>query len=133
MKTKKQEQRFKYRVAPMITEKGDLHKYEESFRRWLSTEIHSGRMTSKHAITELKITEPALYKILKNYPPPVNVTLPVMTETEKRKLEKLQQRIKELEKQLEDAQVKNMALETLVDVAEKDLKIPIRKKPGAKQ
>jgi transposase len=55
-----------------------------------------------------------------------------MTEAEK-KSQKQQQRIKELEKQLEDAQVKNIALETLVDVAEKEFKIPIRKKPGAKQ
>lgn len=133
MKTKKQEQQIKHRVAPKITAKEELHKYEESFKRWLSYEIHSGRMSTKQAVQELKIDQGAVYSILKKYPPQVNVTLPVMTEAEKKKLEKQQQRIKELEKQLEDAQIKNIALETLVDVAEKEFKIPIRKKPGAKQ
>lgn len=38
-----------------------------------------------------------------------------------------------LKKQLEEAQLKIFALNTLIDVAEEQLKINIRKKPGAKQ
>jgi hypothetical protein len=56
-----------------------------------------------------------------------------MTEKERQKQEELQKRIKELEKQLEFAQMKNIALETLIDVAEEQLSVPIRKKAGAKQ
>ena len=56
-----------------------------------------------------------------------------MTEKERIKLEALQKRINELEKQLENAQMKNIALETLIDVAEENLKVPIRKKAGAKR
>jgi transposase-like protein len=40
---------------------------------------------------------------------------------------------KDLEKQLAEARLKIMALETLIDVAEEQFNIPIRKKPGAKQ
>jgi len=54
-----------------------------------------------------------------------------MTEKEKQKLEALQKQIKAMEKQLEDAQMKNIALNTLIDVAEEKLKINIRKKPEA--
>lgn len=133
MKTKTEGQKFKHLVAPKITNNKELHKYEESFRRWLGHEIHSGRMTMKRAIAELKIDQDAVYKIAKKYQPAVDITLPVMTEAEKKKLEKQQQRIKELEKKLEDAQIKNIALETLIDVAEKEFKIAIKKKPGAKQ
>jgi transposase-like protein len=43
------------------------------------------------------------------------------------------QDIKALQKALEDAQLKVAALNTLIDVAEEQLKINIRKKPGAKQ
>jgi transposase-like protein len=43
------------------------------------------------------------------------------------------QDIKALQKALEDAQLKIAALNTLIDVAEDQLKINIRKKPGAKQ
>jgi transposase len=38
-----------------------------------------------------------------------------------------------LRRQLEDAQLKNVVLETMITVAEKQFKIPIRKKPGTKQ
>ena len=40
---------------------------------------------------------------------------------------------KALKKVLEEAQLKIKALNTLIDVAEDQFKIPIRKKPGAKQ
>jgi transposase-like protein len=43
------------------------------------------------------------------------------------------QEIKALQKALEEAQLKVAALNTLIDVAEEQLKINIRKKPGAKQ
>jgi transposase len=39
---------------------------------------------------------------------------------------------KALKEELEAARVKNVVLETLVDVAERELQIPIRKKYGAK-
>jgi len=133
MKSGKREQRVKYYIAPSITEKQDLHKYEESFKRWLAQQISLGRMTIQQAATELNIPHNFVWKLTKKYADQLPLTLPVMTEEEKKKLEKQQARIKELEKQLQDAQVKNMALETLIDVAEKDWKIDIRKKPGAKQ
>lgn len=41
--------------------------------------------------------------------------------------------VKDLQKALEEAQLKIAALNTLIDVAEEQLKINIRKKPGAKQ
>jgi transposase-like protein len=41
--------------------------------------------------------------------------------------------VKALQKALEDAQLKILALNTLIDVAEEQLQINIRKKPGAKQ
>ena len=56
-----------------------------------------------------------------------------MSEKERQKLEALQKQVKELEKQLENAQMKKVALETMIDVAEEQLKIKIRKKSGPKQ
>ena len=46
---------------------------------------------------------------------------------------RLQNEIKALKQELENARLKNVVLETLVDVAERELAIPIRKKYGAKQ
>ncbi|HUH17585.1 hypothetical protein [Albibacterium sp.] len=41
--------------------------------------------------------------------------------------------VRALQKALAEAELKNKALETLIDVAEETLKINIRKKPGARQ
>lgn len=44
----------------------------------------------------------------------------------------LEAKVKQLEEQLRYEQFRTLALNTLIDVAERDLKIVIRKKPGAK-
>ena len=69
----------------------------------------------------------------RKYAPGMVVDLPDMTEAEKQQLSKLQQQLKAAEKQLGDARMQNIALNTLIDVAEEKLNINIRKKPGAKQ
>ena len=45
----------------------------------------------------------------------------------------LEAELEELKQELEDARLKNVVLETLVDVAEREFAIPIRKKYGAKR
>lgn len=45
----------------------------------------------------------------------------------------LKKRIAELEKQLKEAELKAIAFSTMVDIAEKEFKIPIRKKFNTKQ
>jgi len=56
------------------------------------------------------------------------------TNVEKESFENLQlkKRITELEKQLKDAELKAIAFSTMVDIAEKEFKIPIRKKLNTK-
>lgn len=61
------------------------------------------------------------------------ITLPPMTEKQKQNLHALQQRNKELERAVTDANLMILALNTLIDVAEQDLKIAIRKKRGTKR
>lgn len=110
---------------------------KEAFRRWLVREIVSGRMTQKEAIERFDFGVKGSYthlgRWIKRYSPSIPVTLPVMSEKERLKLEALQKQVRELEKQLENAQMKNVALETMIDVAEEQLKIKIRKKSGPKQ
>jgi len=61
------------------------------------------------------------------------IVLPVMTEEQKANLKASDQRIKELEKALEYANVVIFSLNHLLDFAEKEYSIPIRKKGGTKQ
>jgi hypothetical protein len=105
-------------------------------RRWLVREIESGRMTLGEAKERVEFysKEPRVLIQLwrKKFAPEIDFTLPVMTEKEKQKLAAAHKRMRELEKQLEDAQMKNIALETMIDIAEEQLKITIRKKSGPK-
>lgn len=106
-------------------------------KRWLVREIQSGRMTVGEACERIefqsKDPRSLIYSWQKQFASELDFTLPVMTQKEKSKLEAAHKRMRELEKQLEDAQMKNIALETMIDLAEEHLKINIRKKSGPKQ
>ena len=123
---------FQHRLGVQLTKNEELSQYEVAFRRWLSRELAEGKMSVSEAAERFKMPS-AIISLIKTRYAPEFVFLEGMTEAEKHKLEELQKRIKQLEKQLADASIKNIALETLVDVAEKQFNIPIRKKPGAKQ
>jgi transposase-like protein len=61
------------------------------------------------------------------------ITLPPMQPKDKKDTPALKQRIKQLEKSLEKANVMIYGLNAMIDYAEKELKVPVRKKPGTKQ
>ncbi len=110
---------------------------EAAFRRWLVREIDAGRITVGGAIERFNFNTNSGNNMIRKwrlkYGSEIALTLPVMTEKERQKFDSIQKRMKELEKQLEEIQMKNAALETLIDVAEDQLKISIRKKSGPKQ
>jgi transposase len=47
--------------------------------------------------------------------------------------QELELKLKKLEKELEHERLRNLALNTMIDIAERDLKIKVRKNSGAKQ
>ena len=61
------------------------------------------------------------------------VTLPPMQSHKTKNATALKQRITQLEKSLEKANVMIYGLNTMIDYAEKELKVPLRKKHGTKQ
>jgi transposase len=63
----------------------------------------------------------------------LGVKVTVRSSKELNETKDLRERVRQLEKALADEKLKTMALETLIEVAERDLKVPIRKKSGAKQ
>jgi transposase len=56
-----------------------------------------------------------------------------MKEEEKKNQSALEKRVKELERALEDAQLKAEGYNRMIDIAERELKISIRKKSSTKQ
>ena len=137
MRTKENKKEYTIQVSESFARTDERNNYELSFRRWLVREIEEQRMTQIEAIERFNFNPSSghtlLYDWRKKYAPEMILALPSMTEKEKQKLEALQKQTRALEKQLEDARMRNIALNMLIDVAEDKLKISIRKKPGAKQ
>ena len=115
----------------------DYNRFEISFRRWLISQLDGGHMSPLEIRERFKLSRKnyriALKKWQERYSDDLHVSLSFMGSKEKADNKALEKRIEELEKQLEKAQMKNVALNTLIDVAETEFKIPIRKKPGSKQ
>jgi len=111
--------------------------FNKSEKRWIVREIESGRMTIGEAKERIafgsKNPDALIRKWMKSFASEIPLTFPMITEQERHKLEAAHKRLKEMERQLEDAQMKNIALETMIDIAEEQLRITIRKKSGPKQ
>ena len=114
----------------------DLKQYETSFRRWLVQEIESGRMSWQEARSRFNL--PFRFDLTykdwqRKYSQEIVLSLPLMTAEERINLKKLEARTKELEKQLELAQMRLTAVNTMIDIAEKEYKLEIRNKSGPNQ
>lgn len=118
-------------------EKKNYNAYEISFRRWLISQIDSESMSLQEARDRFNLNSTEYKKIIKKwqdrYSDKLHLALQAMNSKDRADNTKLELRIKELEKQLELAQMKNVAINTMIDIAEKDYKLEIRKKSGPKQ
>ena len=137
MSKQKVEEKFTILVSDSFEHTDEKCNYELPFRRWLVREIEEQRMTVSEAVKQFNFNPKSGGHLVrhwcKKYAPEMILSLGDMTEAEKHKLAALQKKLKAAEKQLEDARMRNIALDTLIDVAEEKLNINIRKKPGAKQ
>lgn len=137
MNQEKKSKEFSILVSDSFARTDDRHAYEVSFRRWLVEQLESKALTIHEAIRKFNFSPSSGYQLIrdwqKKYADDIILKPVEMTEKEKQELAGLQKQLKAMEKQLIDARMHNIALNTLIDVAEEKLNIKIRKKPGAKQ
>ena len=111
--------------------------YEISFRRWLVSQIDAENMSMQDARDRFHLSPTEYKKIIKRwqkrYSDDLHLSLQAMSGKERTDVKALEKRIKELEKQLELAKMKNVGLNTMIDIAEQDYKLEIRRKSGPKQ
>lgn len=111
--------------------------YEVSFRRWLVSQIDAENMSIQDARDRFHLSPGDYKRIIKRwqgrYSDAIHLSLQAMSGKERTDVKALEKRIKELEKQLELAKMKNVGLNTMIDIAEQDYKLEIRKKSGPKQ
>lgn len=128
---------YTIRVSDSFSDVPEAHRFETAFRRWLVGEIRCGNLTVGQAIEQFKFNplngRSLIMGWIKRFGDTHPLPLPPMTEAEMAELKALQERIKALEKELDQAKLRGTALDTMIDVAEDQFKIEIRKKAGTKQ
>jgi transposase-like protein len=111
--------------------------FSESFKMYIVDEIEARRLSQSQANRKYNILgHSTVSKWLCKYGSVKYGRQPGRTATmnkESHEMLQLQNEIRTLKNELDDARLKNVVLETFVDIAEKELGIPIRKKYGAKQ
>lgn len=102
----------------------------------LVEEIRSGMLSIQQCSRQYQLSRSILQRwnrwyfktrLLKYFKP---TTIPTMKTSEE--ADQLRQQLKEAQAQLDQLKLKNAALETMISIAEKQLKINIRKKSGTK-
>ena len=99
-------------------------------REYVEGDHSYGQLSVKYGIGK-----PTIHRWVHQFYGELSVTEPIppdMTEAEQKELEALKKQNEELKKKLEYADLRATALEILIDVAEKQLGIDIKKKPGTK-
>jgi transposase len=111
--------------------------YSEQFKETAAFRIVFGGEKPSQVMADLDIHNSyALRNWVNLYQRKVQTGLfvsPAMTRTQKRDVHALQQRNGELEQALQQANLLILALHTMIDVAEQELQLPIRKKSGTKR
>lgn len=113
------------------------YEYTQTFKEKVVLEVFYQGMDIHKAVQEYGL--PSIYTVqlwLRQFQKRLDsgmIVLPVMPEEQKTNLKASEQRIKELEKALEYANVVIFSLNHMLDFAEKEYMLSIRKKPGTKQ
>lgn len=110
--------------------------YDLAFKRKVAKEYQEGDLSTHQVGDMYRISHKSVIlwsRQFSNELAEENIILPVMTEQEKKEFEALKKQNKALQKKLDYEQLKNFALETMVDLAKEEMGIDLRKNFGAKQ
>ena len=102
-----------------------------SERRQIAYKVESGVMSLEEATTRYRVQQSTIKSWIKLYTCTAKL-VDTMAKNEQSESSSTEE-TKALQKQVEMLKLKVEALETMIDIAEEQLKIDIRKKPGTKQ
>ena len=107
--------------------------FSDSFKREVVVQVTTGQLTQAEAKRKYGINgHSTILRWIRKFdvPDPHLQRIMDYNKTDKKELVK---RIKELERKLEDEQIRSFGYSKMIDIAEEQLKVSIRKKPDTKQ
>ena len=87
----------------------------------------------KYGITIILIRQWRKQYLQRKILPLQNIQPMKRKQSQTEKIKELEKQLKQTQKALQDEKVKSRAYEIMIEVAEEELNIPVRKKPGARQ
>jgi len=116
-------------------QKGRISKYDIIFRRQIAKQYNDGDKSIGQVAIENGLTQDQVKGWVKQFSCELaeDARITAMTEQEQKDLKLLKKQIEALKEKLEYEQMRNFALETMVDLAKSELGIDLRKNSGAKQ
>jgi transposase len=126
------------RTKPIVGKKGQHGrppKHDVAFRQMIAMRYNNGSESLTQIAKEFNISKVYVSRWSKQFSSELAVEQIIipMTEQEEKDYELLRKQNHALKEKLEYAEMKNFALETMVDLAKSELGIDLRKNSGAKQ
>ncbi len=117
-------------------QQGRQSKYDISFRRKIAKEYLEGSLTMVQIAARYGLKRHNVMDWIRKFSSDLAAkqeVIPVMTPEEQQEMEALKRQLSAVKQQLDYEQMKNFALETMIDLAKEELGVDIRKNSGAKQ
>jgi transposase-like protein len=125
------------RYRPSVLSRDPYKRRSESEMIRIVKEVNSGIIAKRAACEKYGVNRNTLALFIRRYSVRTlgnDLSTQLLSNmTENQKINLLERKVKELTKILADAKLKNVSLETMIQIAEEDLHIKIRKKRGTKQ
>ena len=110
------------------------YSHEKSFIQVVVREYLQSNLSLKQVAKKFGVPCTSVWEWTKRFSSELTAETPSpMTPEEQQQLEALKKQNEELKKKLDLANLKITGLEMMIDIAEEELKLDIRKKPGTKQ
>ncbi len=126
----------KKKLAVKVFSEKPWRRYDDEFKKKILKEISDGILGQREASRKYRIHR-RNFEVWKQKFSLSNLNIKltdqILSSMNPDEIDALKKRAKELDKALQHAKLKIEGLETLINVAEKELRIKIRKKPGSKQ
>jgi len=127
----------KKKFRPSVLSRYPYKRRTEAEMIKIVTEVNNGLISKRAACAKYGVNRNTLALFIKKFSirtlgTEISTQL-LANMTEDQKINLLEKKVKELTKSLDYANLKKDSLETMIKVAEEDLHIKIRKKPGTKQ
>jgi len=124
------------RTKPKKRQNGRPSKYDISFRRRLAQEYAEGDCSMTQIALQYGVSKYNVKDWFNKFSGDLAAKerdIIVMTPEEQQELEQLKKQNASLQKKLDFEQMRNFALETMIDLAKEELGVDLRKNSGAKQ